>query len=239
MKNTPSQNIIIFLRRISLSSLSGLLAGVASSLFLFCLDWATITRDQIPELIWFLPLAGVVIGVMYHRWARDAGRGHNLIIDEIQDPQKIIPARMGVILVLLFYIEKSYRFVGLGIPVIQESMSSAASFFDPVLKTAFTALTVGSGFKGGEFVPLVFIGTTLGSALSLILLASIAILSRVGFAAVFAGASNTPIACGIMAVEIFGTGIAAYAVAACFSSYFVSGHTGLYKSKRVGSKYGK
>ena len=144
----------------------------------------------------------------------------------------------GILLVVFFYLESSYRYVGLGIPYIQEALQHPDSFNDPILKTLFTALTIGSGFKGGEFIPLVYIGTTLGSALSIILPISFKLLAAVGFAAVFAGASNTPIACSIMAIELFGIEITPYALVACFLSYYFSGSKGLYKSqKNLASKF--
>lgn len=387
-----------YFRRAWLSCLSGILAGLAAAVFLITLAWATDTRERNPYLIWFLPLAGLFIGLMYVRFAGDASRGHNLVIDEIHDPKKIVPARMapfvllgtilthlfggsagregtavqmgaslsdqlgrffkidplerkvllaagagagfgaaigtpfagvifgmeaisigplnlfalfecsissfvaysvvhlvgaphshfpafpgeyfsltnmllvvfagvlfglaarlfvafthlvesslarfvpraefrpfvgGILLIALYNLEGSFRYVGLGISVIQQSLDGIVGFNDPTFKTFFTALTIGSGFKGGEFVPLVFIGATLGSALSILVPTSLAVVSRVGFAAVFAGASNTPIACSIMAVELFGVSIAPYAVVGCFVSYLVSGNSGIYKSQRL------
>ncbi|MCB0363478.1 MAG: chloride channel protein, partial [Bdellovibrionales bacterium] len=139
----------------------------------------------------------------------------------------------GLILIGLYYIEGSYDYVGLGLSHIQSALISASNWKEPVLKMIFTSLTVGSGFKGGEFIPLVFMGTTLGSALSFVMPISLPLLARLGFASVFAGAANTPIACSIMAVELFGYEIAPYALLACFSSYFISGHKGIYHSQRI------
>ncbi|WP_374033209.1 voltage-gated chloride channel family protein [Bdellovibrio bacteriovorus] len=143
------------------------------------------------------------------------------------------PFVAGVLLVLLFHLEGSFRFVGLGIPVIQDYFTQAASFMDPVYKTLFTGLTVGSGFKGGEFIPLVFVGSGLGSALSVVLPLSISLLAALGFAAVFGAAANTPLACAVMACEIFGWSIAPYALLACVVAYFVSGHLGIYKNQKI------
>ncbi|MGE9744193.1 chloride channel protein [Bdellovibrio bacteriovorus] len=143
------------------------------------------------------------------------------------------PLVAGVLLVLLFHLEGSFRFVGLGIPVIQDYFTQAASFVDPVYKTLFTGLTVGSGFKGGEFIPLVFVGSGLGSALSVVLPLSISLLAALGFAAVFGAAANTPLACAVMACEIFGWSIAPYALLACVVAYFVSGHLGIYKNQKI------
>lgn len=142
----------------------------------------------------------------------------------------------GLLLVALFYLEGSYRYVGLGIPHIQSALENVSSFGDPILKSLFTSLTIGTGFKGGEFIPLVFIGTTLGSALSVLIPVGFSLLAALGFAAVFGGASNTPIACTIMAMEIFGPRIGPLAFIACFMSYFFSGHHGIYKSQRIHAK---
>jgi H+/Cl- antiporter ClcA len=138
----------------------------------------------------------------------------------------------GLILAGAFYWEHSYRYVGLGLSVIIQAFHLPASFHDPLYKIGFTALTIGSGFKGGEFVPLIFIGTTLGSTLSIIVPGSLQLLASVGFSAVFAAASNTPLACTVMAIELFGIGVWPYALVACFVGYYVSGHTSIYKGQR-------
>ena len=142
------------------------------------------------------------------------------------------PFGVGLLLILFYRIEGSYRYVGLGLTRIQNALTSVSSLSEPVWKAFFTALTVGSGFKGGEFIPLVFIGTTLGSALSAVFPISLQLLAGVGFAAVFAGASNTPLACSIMAMEIFGPKMAPYALVACYVSFLFSGTQSIYKSQK-------
>ncbi len=70
------------------------LAGSASALFLFLMQWATATRITYRWLIWFLPVAGFVVGWLYLRFGQSVEAGNNLLIDEIHDPRKIIPLRM-------------------------------------------------------------------------------------------------------------------------------------------------
>ena len=146
------------------------------------------------------------------------------------------PMIFGFILVGLYQLEGTFQYVSLGIPIINEALTTQSTIKYPILKVIFTALTVGSGFKGGEFVPLVFIGTTLGSALGNWVPVSFSLLGAVGFTAVFAGAANIPITCTIMAIELFGWPIAPYALIACFASYYVSGHKGIYKTQRIFSE---
>jgi H+/Cl- antiporter ClcA len=142
------------------------------------------------------------------------------------------PALMGIVLSLFFYFEGSDRFEGLGLKYLLEAFNSVSHWTVPALKLVATSLTVGSGFKGGEFIPLIYIGTTLGSALSVLLSVPAQLLASVGFASVFGAASKTPMACSVMAVELFGWDVAPYAVAGCLVSYFISGRAGIYKGQR-------
>jgi len=102
-------------------------------------------------------------------------------------------------------------------------------------KLALTALTLSCGFKGGEVTPLFFIGAALGNTLSRPLGLPVDLAAGLGFVAVFAGATNTPLACTLMGIELFGAAHAVPLAAACFFAYLFSGHAGIYKSQRVGT----
>jgi H+/Cl- antiporter ClcA len=377
-----------------LPALSGVLAGLAATVFLYLLDLATNFRETYPVIIWGLPLAGFLLGWVYHHYGQDVAAGNNLIFEEIHNPKKVLPLKMapfilfgtvwthlfggsagregtavqmgasltdqlgrrfhlsaeerkylliagtgagfgaaigapwagfifgmevihagklkfyawvecaiaafvgyytaillqaphsqfprfsmpafefktvfyitiaglffgltawtfshlthaiekaqsklfryaplkplvaGVLLVFIYYLLGTTKYAGLGIPTIQAALQNAETFITPLLKMILTALTVGSGFKGGEFVPLVYVGSTLGSALSTVLPVSLPLLASLGFAAVFAGAAKTPLACAIMAAEIFGWHLAPYALLTCYVSYFASGKKSIYK----------
>jgi len=79
---------------------------------------------------------------------------------------------------------------------------------------------------------LFYIGATLGNALSLILPMAFPLLSALGFVAVFAGASNTPISCLFLSMSLFGSEIGAYAAITIGLSYLFSGQNGIYHSHR-------
>ncbi|WP_431637132.1 voltage-gated chloride channel family protein [Dyella sp. KULCS107] len=128
----------------------------------------------------------------------------------------------------------SRQYLGLGIPTIQAAFVHPLPPYDFAGKFGFTALTLASGFKGGEVTPLFFIGATLGNALGHVLPLPFYLLAGLGFVAVFAGAANTPIASTVMAIELFGPAVGCYAALACVVAYLFSGHTGIYRSQRVG-----
>lgn len=134
----------------------------------------------------------------------------------------------GTLLVCLFQWEGSARYAGLGLSVIQEALQQEVGYKDSLLKMIFTVLTLGAGFKGGEFIPLVFMGATLGSALSSLLYVPVSVMAAVGFVAVFAGAARAPMACSLMAMELFGYSIAPYAIVACFASVYFAGSRSIY-----------
>lgn len=390
-----------YLRWIFISSIIGIISGLTAFMFIVALNWATITRENNLKIIYLLPFAGFFSGWIYHYWLRKISDGTNLIIEEMQDPKKVVPIYMapfilitstlthlfggsagregaivqmgasladqlsyafklnsqerkilltagtgaafgaalgtpwagvifgmeviqierikifavleciiasfvgyyttqllkvphtyypvsdiltysindfvwvlfagiifgvtarifvnvthlvervnsklirypplrpffaGIILVFIFSFEQNRIYMGLGINSVQLALQNIVNFDQPTLKLLFSTLTIGSGFKGGEFIPLVFIGTTLGSALSILIPISFKLLATLGFAAVFAGAANTPIACSVMAIEIFGIGITPYVFSACFISYLTSGHHGIYKGQKYHQK---
>src|SRR5450432_1928065 len=72
-----------------------LLAGSASALFLWSLEYATRLRWDHPWLLFLLPLGGLLIGLLYHWFGRAAEAGTNLIMDEIHEPGGGVPVRMA------------------------------------------------------------------------------------------------------------------------------------------------
>ncbi len=151
------------------------------------------------------------------------------------------PAIGGLLTIALVYGIGSRDYLGLGVIAPQVGGASIVNFFGPdhypwswALKILFTVLALSTGFKGGEVTPLFFIGAALGNALSGPLGAPTDLFAGLGFVAVFAGAANTPLACTIMGIELFGAANTVYIAAACFIAYLCSGHSGIYLSQRIG-----
>jgi H+/Cl- antiporter ClcA len=144
------------------------------------------------------------------------------------------PLLGGALIAALAFTLDVDRYLGLGIPTIQAAFDHPLPSYDFAGKMAFTIGSLASGFKGGEVTPLFYIGATLGNALAPLLHLPFALLAGVGFVAVFAGAANTPIASTLMAIELFGAEAGVYAALGCVVSYLFSGHTGIYRSQRIG-----
>ncbi len=182
-------------------------------------------------------LTAMLFSHMVHFWSKLA-----------KDKVKYAPLRPffgGVVIAIAVWGLGTTKYIGLGIPTIIESFTVQQEWYGFLLKILLTTFTIGMGFKGGEVTPLFFIGgATLGSALFGIIPLPMALLAGgMGFVAVFSGATNTPIACTLMGIELFGAQSGIYIGLACVLSYMFSGHTGIYASQIVGSPkhliYGK
>jgi len=400
LKNLQYPSIILYLLKWVLVALViGVCVGGVTAFFLRALDWSTFYRDENSKIIWLLPVAGFVIGVLYHYFGKSVVRGNNQLIDEYHYPDKVVPFKMaplvlfttlgthlfggsagregtavqmggaiadqlsrfiditswdrrlliimgisagfsavfgtplagaifalevlvigrirfealmpsmliaiiadqscrffggahtdyavavvpnmsiynigltivagicfgiiarifsksthfwstqfkrlnypplrpvigGIIIAGLVYYMGTTRYLGLGVPVIIESFSQQVLPYDFIVKLLFTTFTLGAGFKGGEVTPLFFVGATLGNVLVWFLPLPMDLLAAMGFVAVFAGATNTPIACTLMGIELFGVEVGQYVAVSCFIAYLFSGHSGIYSSQKIGS----
>ncbi len=146
----------------------------------------------------------------------------------------------GILVVALVWIVGTRAYLGLGVwsaipgdPTIAGFFTGPADQWSWAFKMVFTVVTLSAGFKGGEVTPLFFIGAALGNALGWLLGAPLDLFAGLGFVAVFAGAANTPLACTVMGIELFGATHAVPIAVACFVAYICSGHNGIYLSQRI------
>lgn len=123
------------------------------------------------------------------------------------------------------------RFLGLGIPVIEAAFASELGRADFAFKILFTALTLGSGFKGGEVTPLFFVGATLGNALVWFIPLPLPLLAAMGFIGVFAGATQTPLACLAMGIELFGAEATLFFALSVLVAFGFSGRRSIYQTQ--------
>ncbi len=102
-----------------------------------------------------------------------------------------------------------------------------------IIKIIFTSITLNFGGSGGIVTPIFFVGATSGSLFASIMALDKSTFAAIGMVSLLAGAANTPIAASIMAMELFGTSIAAYACIACIISFLMTGHRSVYPSQTM------
>ena len=142
----------------------------------------------------------------------------------------------GVILIALTLLF-STRYLGLGVDALQSALEGGVvPWYSFMLKSVFTSITLNFGGSGGIGTPIFYVGATAGNFFGGLIGDDRAVFAAVGFVSLLAGAANTPIAASVMAVELFGAGVAPYATVACVISFVIAGHRSVYPSQVLAVK---
>jgi len=184
--------------------------------------------------VWLLILtAGVLFGLAAFLFSELTERITHFAKARIPSPL-LRPFFGGLVIIALTYLVVTRAYLGLSLPLIARSFTpGGVVLWAFALKILFTAITLGTGFKGGEVTPLFCIGATLGAALAQITHQPVGFFAALGFVSVFAGAANTPLACIFMGIELFGAEIGVPLAASCVLAYILSGHRSIYSSQRI------
>ncbi len=114
----------------------------------------------------------------------------------------------GVIIVLLTLIIDTRDYNGGGIDIVNRAFNGSVQYEAFALKLIFTVICVSAGFKGGEIVPTLFIGASLGGALAILLGLPAGICAGIGIAVLFCSSTKCPIATVFLCCEMFDFGCA-------------------------------
>ena len=199
--------------------------------------------QEVPHLewnvAWKVVIASVAFGLASVLFA-ELTHGLGTLCKKIRWPMLRPVLGASIVIALAFLVGRDYLGLGVSAPegwhdvtILSCFQPGGATMWSWWWKILFTAVTLSCGFKGGEVTPLFFIGAALGNTLATLLHAPVDLFAGLGFVAVFAGATNTPLACTLMAVELFGSGPVVYFAIACIIAYLFSGHTGIYLSQRI------
>jgi len=192
-------------------------------------------------LLFKIMIASAAFGLASYLFAWMVHGIKNFFVKRIPIPW-LIPVLGGLIIIGLTALIGKPDYLSLGVdPEYAGAVTIPSAFhaggahtWSWLWKTIYTTTTLATGFKGGEVTPLFYIGATLGNTLSVLMDAPVSLFAALGFIAVFAGATNTPLACTIMGVELFGGQYVLFFAVACFTAYFFSGHSGIYSAQRIG-----
>lgn len=139
----------------------------------------------------------------------------------------------GVIIVLLTLVVGT-RYNGIGSDVIHAALSYGdINWYDALLKILFTAITIGFGFKGGEIIPTLFIGATLGYVVGNFIGIDPAFSAALGMVALFCAVVNCPMASFALSVELFSGGNILLFAVAISVAFMLSGYYGLYSGQKI------
>ena len=148
--------------------------------------------------------------------------------------QPLRPVAGGCIVLILVLISGSRDYLGLSAHLAEGAFAGVVGIAVGAFawKLVFTSVSLGTGFIGGEMVPLFIIGALAGVQTGRLLNASIPLFAAIGMMATFAAASNTPIACIVIGIELFGAGATLPLALTCVLAYALSGRRGIYHSQK-------
>ena len=147
--------------------------------------------------------------------------------------QYLCAAVGGAVVVLLSLALGTRDYNGAGMAVIERAVEGEAAYSAFLIKLVMTAITIGVGYKGGEIVPVLFIGATFGAAYGGFFGLAPSFAAGLGMTAVFCGVTNAPLTSILLAYELFGgqsLGMFALVIAV---SYMLSGYYGLYSEQKI------
>jgi H+/Cl- antiporter ClcA len=160
----------------------------------------------------------------------------NLLFERIKIWSPLKGIIGGVILLALTFLFTP-RYLGLGLDTIQEVLRgvqiTSTAF---LIKTLFTAVTFASGGSGGIIAPILFIGAAAGSFFGDFTNMDRPTFAAIGLVGVLAGAANAPISMSILAIELFGKEVGAYAAVACVISFLITGHRSIFPTQIIAMK---
>ena len=198
---------------------------------------APLTAIPVPDLTVLtgarLMVAGLAFGLAALTFVELTHGLKRLLAKRIRQ-QWMRPALGGALVLGMTLAVRTRDYNGLSLPLIDQALAGstvvAVAF---ALKLLFTSVTIGSGFPGGEVTPLFCVGACLGNVLAVPLGIDRRTLAALGFVAVYAAASNTPLTGMVLAAELFGgRGLVLFAIVNLVA-YQSSGHRSVYGRQRI------
>ena len=180
-----------------------------------------------------LIVLGIIFGLTGRLFSFLLAKSKKFFGEKIKNPY----FRIGVIsipLALILFLLYNGRYSGLGTNLISAAFSGGMIYsYDWILKLLLTILTLAIGYQGGEVTPLFSIGASLGIVLGGILSISPVHCAALGYAAVFAGATNTLLAPVLIGLEVFGANDMVPFLIVCIFAYLVNGDKSIYGAQEV------
>lgn len=188
------------------------------------------------ELFGRLALASVVCGVSGLAFVAGIDRVRTTLARMIAWPP-LRPAVGGFIVMALVVLLDLRDVQGLSLHLAVDAQTPGTALADGDLGTIvrqwwskflLTVVSVGSGFIGGEVVPLIVLGALTGAAVGRFTGGDAVLLAIIGSIAMLAGGAKAPIACAILGAELFGWSGLGFFLVACLIARLASGRNSIY-----------
>ena len=185
---------------------------------------------------WKLAVLGIVFGIVGGICAEGFHKAKEVLGEKIKNSY-IRVVSVSVVITLVMILFDKGRYSGSGANLIELAVTGESIlWYDFVLKAVLTMLTLGVGFTGGEVMPLCTIGACLGAVLGPVFGLEQICAAALGYAAVFAGGTNTLLAPVFIGCEIFGFGNAPFFAVVCVLAFLFNSNHSIYTEQRISYK---
>ncbi len=199
------------------------------------MEWAHLFNFK---MLGALALASLLFGWAGHGFLR-LQQAIRTLYTHLSPPWWLPPIIGGGLLIIASQMPSLQDSLGLGTWSTRPEAVTLASAFAPeganelswLSKLTLTAVSLGSGFKGGEVTPLFFMGATLGNTLATVLHLAPSLFAALGFVAVFAAAAHTPLTGILVAGELFGFAFTPLFAPVCWIAHLACGRVGLFSNQ--------
>ncbi len=125
----------------------------------------------------------------------------------------------------------SFQYNGLSTDLIAQAQQGTTGLAAPFLKLLLTALTLGSGFVGGEVIPILVIGATGGALFASLTAIPVSAMAMFGSIGMLSGSTKLPLACFVLGLELFGYANPLPLFLVASLSFAASGKRGIYEKQ--------
>lgn len=190
--------------------------------------------------LWACGAAGILFGLCARLFAESLHRATALLA-RLPGGWWWKPMLAGLVLLGLAALVGTEAYLGLGVTgrepadpsIVRSFLMGGVTPWSWWWKLVFTVVTLAGGFRGGEVTPLFFIGAALGNAVAVLFGWPIDLFAALGFVAVFAAASHTPVSSALLGCELFGFRFAVPFALTCFVAHLASRGSGIYTAQEV------
>ncbi len=183
------------------------------------------------SLVWkacVITAAGIIVAFVF---CKGLSVGKNIFKKAVKNEFLRI-ALGGAVVVALTLIVGNYDYNGGGVDIIERVFEGNVRYEAFGLKMLFTVICISAGYKGGEIIPTLFIGATLGGALATALNLPLATGAVIGAAVLFVCATKCPIATILLCCEMFGFYCAPLVIPIVIVSFVIARYRGLYSNSK-------
>ena len=147
----------------------------------------------------------------------------------------LIPSLLAaVMLITLYFRTNDTDYTGLSLDLLYAAIDGrGVPYYAFILKATLVFLSISAGFTGGEVVPLLVTGGTMGYTIASLIGLDTAAFSVLGAIGMLAGGSNLPLACFALGLELFGYNEPMLLFLAVAFAFIASGRESIYQHQRA------